>query len=146
MSVKNVMRKETAPTSATMPVQRAKTLLRRVNSPAAPSKAAKPIAAARYGPADAAVTALLTTGSASAPSLVAAATITMAIAIPVIPVRATANATRASCAEPRTDVSALPSTHRIVPTKCRNAKPPSKVRNPPMPLFDWLSSAQFVQS
>src|SRR5207244_1196672 len=52
MTVRNVMRNETAPISATMPVQRAKTPLHRVSSPAAIRKAAKPIAATRKGPAE----------------------------------------------------------------------------------------------
>src|SRR5436190_20116128 len=64
MTVREVVRKETAPISATMPVQRAKPPLRSVSTPAAIRKAAKPIAATRKGPAEAVVTALLTTGFA----------------------------------------------------------------------------------
>src|SRR5919201_2098184 len=87
------MRKETAPASATMPVQRAKTRLRTVKTPAAIRKAANPIAAIRKGPAAPAVTARLTTGFALAPSELAAAIVTRAMDIPAIPVRAPANAT-----------------------------------------------------
>lgn len=60
---------------------------RSVDSPAAPSRVANPIAATRYGPADAVATALIATGSASEPSLVADATVTRAIPMPVMPTR-----------------------------------------------------------
>ena len=71
---------------------------------------------------------------------------TIAIVMPVMPVMAPANATRASCTEPPTVASALPSTLRIVAAKCRKTKPASRIRNPPIRLFHWLSSAQVVQS
>lgn len=48
-----------------IPVHRGKAPVRRVDNPALPSSAANPIAATRYGPADAVATALLTTGSAA---------------------------------------------------------------------------------
>ena len=128
------------------PIQRAKTPLRSVNSPAAASNAAKPIAATRNGPTVAEATALMTTGSASAPAAVAPAIITMAMVMPVMPVTAPANAVRASCPEPRTVASAVPSTVRIVPAKCRNTKPAIRVRNAPMRLFNSLFSAQVVHS
>jgi len=94
-------------------------------------------------------TALLTTGSASAPSVAAAAIITIAIVMPVMPVMpaiAPANAVRASCTEPRSVASALPSTVRIVPANRKKAKPASRIRKPPILLFHWLSSAHVVQS
>ena len=51
-----------------------------------------------------------------------------------------------SCREPRTVVSAVPSTLRIVGAKCRNTKPASSIANAPMRLLHWLSSAQSVHS
>jgi hypothetical protein len=129
-----------------MPIQRAKTRLRSVNSPAAASDAAKPIAATRDGPSVAVDTALLTIGSASVPSALAPAIMTTAMVMPVMPIRAPANATRASCTEPRTVASALPSTVRIVPAKCRNTKPAIRISSAPIRLFNSLFSAQFVHS
>jgi hypothetical protein len=47
---------------------------------------------------------MLTTGSTSAPLVLAAARVTDAIAIPAMPVSAPPNATRASCEDPRPGV------------------------------------------
>ena len=108
--------------------------------------AAKPMAESRNGPAEALATARVTTGFASAPSVVALEMMTIAMTMPAMPVMAPANATRASCAEPPTRVSALPSALRMVAAKCRNTKPASSIANAPIRLFHWLSSAQFVQA
>ena len=56
------MRKDTAPMMATIPVQRAKTRVRSVTSPAAMRNAANPIAATMNGPAAPVVTAFATVG------------------------------------------------------------------------------------
>jgi hypothetical protein len=141
-----MMRKETAPTSATMPVQRLKTRLCSVSTPAISRKAAKPIAETRNGPVAAVVTALLTTGFALAPSELAAAIVTNAIVIPMTPVSAPANATRASCTELRTSDSARSSMLRIAAMKYRNAKAASSIAKAPMRPFHWLSCAQFVHA
>ena len=95
-----VTRNDTAPMSATTPVQRAKTPLRRVTSPAGRRKAAKPMAERRKGPAEALAIARVTTGFALAPSVVALEMMTIAMVMPAMPVIAPANATRASSTEP----------------------------------------------
>jgi len=100
----------------------------------------------RNGPAEALAIARVTTGFASAPSVVALEMITIAIAIPAMPVIAPAKATRASSGKPRTPVSAFPRAVRIVAAKCRNTNPASSIAKAPMRLFHSLSSAQFVQS
>ena len=100
----------------------------------------------RKGPAEALAIARVTTGFASAPSVVALEMMTIAMVMPAMPVIAPANATRASSAEPRTLASAVPSAVRIVPAKCRKTKPASSIANAPMRLFHWLSSAQFVHA
>jgi hypothetical protein len=79
---------------------------------------------------------LLTTGSTSPPFVLAAESMTDAIAIPAMPVSAPPKATRASCPDPRTGDSALPSTLRTIPMKYKNAKPASSMRNALMRLFD----------
>src|SRR3954452_22577990 len=61
-SVKKVMKKASPPSSATMAIQRAKTRLRSITSPAAASDAAKPIAPTRMGPTVVEATALVTRG------------------------------------------------------------------------------------
>ena len=96
----NATRNETAPMSATTPVQRGKTPLRSVTSPPAMRNAAKPMAESKKGPAEAVATARVTMGFAWAPSVVALAIMTIAMAMPAMPVIAPANATRASSAEP----------------------------------------------
>src|SRR3954447_23137769 len=50
-----------------------------------------------------------------------------AMVMPVTPVRPPVNTTRASCTEPRTVASVLPSTPRIMAAKCRNTKAASRV-------------------
>ena len=63
---------------------------------AARRNAAKPIAESRNGPAEALAMARVTTGFASAPSVVALEMITIAMVMPAMPVIAPANAARAS--------------------------------------------------
>ena len=58
------------------------------------------MAESKKGPAEAVATARVTMGFAWAPSVVALAIMTIAMAMPAMPVIAPANATRASSAEP----------------------------------------------
>ena len=69
-----------------------------------------------------------------------------AIVVPTMPVSAPANATRASCAEPRTEDSAVSSVLRIAAMKYRKMKAASSIANALMRPFDWLSCAQFVHA
>ena len=104
------------------------------------------MAATRNGPPEPVVTALTHHGIGISTSVLAAASVTNAIVIPAMPVSATANATRASCTDPRTEDSAVSSALRIAPMKCRKMKPASSITKALMRPFHWLSCAQFVQS
>ena len=141
----NATRNETAPMSATTPVQRAKTPLRSVTSPPAMRNAAKPIAESRKGPAEA----LPRRGSRSGPRRHPQSS-------PRDHDDRHGHARHARYGTRERDPSELcrtansclriPERVRIVPAKCRNTKPASSIANAPMRLFHWLSSAQFVQS
>ena len=109
--------------------------------------AAKPMAESRNGPAEALATARVTTGFASAPSVVARrdddnrhdharhARYGTRERDP----RELCRAANRRCPHSRAQL-------RIVPAKCRNTKPASSIANAPMRLFHWLSSAQSVHA
>ncbi|MFL6043080.1 MAG: hypothetical protein ACJ740_16975 [Gaiellales bacterium] len=71
---------------------------------------------------------------------------TVAIVMPVTPIRPPAKATRARRTDPSNRSSALASTSRIVAANGRNTKPARSAKKAAKRCFISLSFAQFVQS